>query len=67
MVQAVEFRKMREMIEHIPNRRDRVLIKTLYLTAARVSEIVTKVGAYDLEHGKSKAYGKYLTFGIKFF
>jgi integrase len=67
MVQSVDFTKMRAVIEHIPNKRDRVLIKTLYLTAARVSEIVTKVGAYDLEHGKSKAYGKYLTFKIEHF
>lgn len=45
MVKVVDFRRMREVIEHIPKKRDRVLIKTLYLTAARVSEIVTKVGA----------------------
>lgn len=60
MVQSVDFRRMREVIAHIPKQRDRVLIKTLYLTALRVSEIVTKARTYDLEHGKSKAYGKHL-------
>ena len=43
MVQGVDFREMRKVIEHIPKQRDRVLIKTLYLTAARVSELLTKV------------------------
>jgi len=28
MVKVAEFRKMREVIEHIPKKRDRVLIKT---------------------------------------
>jgi len=67
MVKVVDFRRMREVIEHIPKKRDRVLIKTLYLTAARVSEIVTKVGAYDLEHKQTKAYGKYLNSKIEHF
>ena len=62
MVKVADFRRMREVIEHITKKRDRILIKTLYLTAARVSEIVTKVGAYDLEHKQTKAYGKYLDF-----
>lgn len=65
MVKVVDFRKAREVIEHISKKRDRVLIKTLYLTAARVSEIVTKVGAYDLAHGKSQAYGRHLTWQIE--
>jgi len=29
MVKVAEFRRMREVIEHIPKKRDRVLIKTL--------------------------------------
>lgn len=64
MTQVPDFRRFREVVDHISKERDRVLIETLYLTASRVSEIVTKVGAYDLEHGKSKAYGRYLNWEI---
>jgi site-specific recombinase XerD len=64
MVQVPEFKKMREHIEHIPKRRDRVLIILLYLTAARVSEIVTKVNPCDLRNNLTQAYGKYLNWEL---
>ena len=64
MVQVPEFKKMREHMEHIPKRRDRVLIKTLYLTAARASEIVTKVNPCDLEKNQTHPYGKYMSWEL---
>jgi len=64
MTQVPEFKRFRKVVDHISKKRDKVLIETLYLTASRVSEIVTKVGAYDLEHGKSKAYGKHLNWQL---
>ena len=67
MVKVVEFRRMREVIEHIPKQRDRVLIKLLYLGAFRCSEILTHVAPYDKEHQASKAYGKHLDFKAEYF
>jgi len=65
MVEVPDFRRMREVIEHIPHKRDRVLIKTLYLTAARVSEVTTKVESFDQAHQATKAYGKYLDWKLE--
>lgn len=67
MPQVPEFKRMREHIDHIYKKRDRVLIKTLYLTALRVSEIVTEVTRYDQEKGWSQAYGRYLDFSIAYY
>lgn len=67
MTQVPEFKRLREVVDHISKKRDKVLIETLYLTASRVSEIVTKVGAYDLEHGKSKAYGRHLNWKLTYY
>jgi len=55
-----DFKRTREYIEHIPKTRDRVLIKTLYLGALRVSEIVTRVNPCDIRNNLTHAYGRYL-------
>ena len=57
----------RKAVERIENRRDSVLIKTLYLIAGRTSEVCTLAGAYDLQHGKSRDYGTYMNFSIETF
>lgn len=51
----------RDAVDRIVDVRDRTLIQVLYLSAARVSEVVTRVGKYDLEHLASWNYGSYMT------
>jgi len=59
-----DFRRLREYIDSIPSKRDSVLIKLLYLTAGRVSEVTTKVTPYDLKYNLSKPYGRHLDYSI---
>ena len=59
-----EFRKFREVVDDIRILRNRTLIRTLYLTAARVSEIVTKTSPWERKHGQTKPFGNYLDFGF---
>lgn len=59
--------KFREQVERISDKRDSLLIKTTYLTAGRVSELLTKTSPYDLKHGKSHPYGLELDFRIEDF
>jgi len=40
--------------------KEQVFIKTLYLTGAKASELLTKTTPYQLKHNKSKSYGSYL-------
>jgi len=48
--------------------RDRLLIKTFYLTACRGSELTTHQNPYDLKEKKVRlAYGKYATFKMATF
>jgi len=61
---APNIRKFRELVEDIPSRRDSVLIKLLYLTAAKVSEVTTKVTPYDLKNKLSQPYGQYLDYSF---
>jgi hypothetical protein len=64
MMDTPTMRKFRERVEKIPSRRDRVLIKLLYLTAAKVSEVTRKVTPYDLTTKSSKPYGQYLEYSF---
>lgn len=53
--------KFREAVDHILNPRDALLVKAIYLTCCRPSEILTKVNPWELEHGRVKlAYGTYV-------
>jgi integrase len=63
-MEVPDFKLMREYFDHIPKRRDRVLIKTLYLGALRVSELVTHVNPCDLANNLTQAYGRYLTWEL---
>jgi len=68
MVEGIpEFRKFREVVDSIRARRNRTLIKTLYLTAARVSEIVTKTSPWERMHCQTKPFGKYMDDSIRDF
>jgi hypothetical protein len=62
-----DFRRFREMVDHIDDKRNAALIKMLYLGAYRVNEILTKINAYDEYYGMSRAYGKALRLEIKDF
>jgi hypothetical protein len=54
----------RSVVEKICHRRDATLIKAAYLCAARVSELVTKVTPYDLQHGQTRPYGSHLSWKL---
>jgi hypothetical protein len=64
MIDTPAVRDFREYVENIPSQRDRILIKLLYLTAAKVSEVTRKTTPYDLEKQSSKPYGQYLTYSF---
>lgn len=63
-VQAVEMEKFRAVVDAIPKFKDRVLIQSIYLLAARASEVVCKTSPKDLRLGKSKPYGLFNKFGF---
>ncbi len=65
MVKVPDMKRMREHIDYIGRRRDRVLIKTLYLTAARASELATRTNPSAIQAGKSKSYGRFLSWKIE--
>jgi len=67
LVKVPDMKRMREHIDHIRRRRDRVLIKTLYLTAARASELATRTNPSAIQAGKSKSYGRFLSWKIEDF
>lgn len=62
-----EFSKFREVVDNILTLRNRTLIRTLYLTAARVSEIVTKTSPWERTHRQTKPLGKYMDDAIRDF
>ena len=64
MSEVPDFKRIREHIDHIRKKRDRVLIKTMYLGALRVSEISTKVSPSDT---KTQAYGRHLDWKLEDF
>ena len=52
-----EFRKFRKAVDNIRNVRNKTLIITLYLTAARVSEIITKTSPWERIHHQTRPFG----------
>jgi hypothetical protein len=62
-----EFRRFRETVDHIDDKRNAALIKTLYLGAYRINEILTKINAYDEYYGMGRAYGNAFRVQIKDF
>lgn len=68
MVEGIpEFRKFREVVDSILNLRNRTLVETLYLTGARVSEIVTKTSPWERIHEQTKPFGNYMDFAFQDF
>jgi integrase len=59
-----EFRKFRKAVDNISNVRNKTLIITLYLTAARVSEIITKTSPWERKHHQTRPSGNDLSFGL---
>jgi len=57
MAGAVDFSRFRRAVDHVSSVRDRVLIKLLYLTAARPSEICTRTTPSELRNRATKPYG----------
>lgn len=57
MVGVVDFSRFRRAVDHVSSVRDRVLIKLLYLTAARPSEICTRTTPSELRKRATKLYG----------
>lgn len=57
-IEVPDFIRFRQAVDHIWNVRNRIIVQIAYLTASRVSEMITKVTPWDLEHHKSRAYGK---------
>jgi len=55
----VEFRSFVDT--KVPKLRDQILIKTLYLCAARVSEVITRVTEGELQKNLTKPYGRGMT------
>ena len=49
--------EFRVFVDSIPKEKNKLVIKALYLTAARVSELAGKISVYEVEHGKSMPYG----------
>ena len=64
MVKVPDMKRMREHIDYIGRRRDRVLIKTLYLTAARASELATRTNPSAIQAGKSTSNGSFFAMEI---
>ncbi len=68
MVEGIpEFRKFREVVDNIRTLRNRTLTRTLYLTAARVSEIITKTSPWERTHRQTKPFGKYMDYAFRDF
>lgn len=61
-VQVPSLRLFRRAVDEIPSRRDRNLVKTLYLSCSRISELVSKVSEGDTH---SRGYGRELTYSIQ--
>ena len=57
MVEVIDFRRFREVVNHVSSMRDRNLIKLLYLTAARPSEVCTRTTPSELRNRATKPYG----------
>jgi hypothetical protein len=66
-VEAPEIKKFRAVVDSIKDHRNKTIIQTAYLMAARDSEILTETSPWDLLHGKSKPYGNFAKFQFQDF
>lgn len=58
-------RNFREAVDAIPDPVASIMVKTIYLTAARVSEVTTKTAPWDLLHRKTKPYGQFMSYRME--
>ena len=61
---ASDFCSFREAVDHVLGVRDRNLIKLLYLTASRPSEICTRTTPSELRTRATKPYGSSMRYGL---
>lgn len=57
----------REAVNNIYDQKHKMLIIFLYLTATRISEVITKTDKWDLEHKKTRALGNSITWTLQEF
>jgi len=60
----ISIKRFRNAVDRIKKERDSALVKTLYLLAARNSEVLTKTNPLELLNNKTKSYGNFMK--IKF-
>ena len=60
-----KFRKFRKAVDNVSNVRNKTLIILHYLTAARVSDIITKTSPWEREHRQTRPFGTNLNFGME--
>lgn len=65
MSMVPNLRKFREAVDGITGYRASMICKVMYLTAARVSEVVTKAIPSELKNNRSKGYGKYMNWVLQ--
>ena len=58
-------RHFREAVDAIPDPVASIMVKTMYLTASRVSEVTTKTAPWDLQHKKTRPYGQFMSCGVE--
>lgn len=61
MVGAFDFYRFRRAVDHVLGLRDGALIKLLYLTAARPSEVCTRTTPSELRNQATRPYGIYIS------
>ena len=59
-----QFAEFRVWVDKIEKFRDRVLIETFYLTAARAMELLTKISPSDIKYKKTTCYGPLATWSL---
>ncbi len=64
MEEVPNLKEFRHAVDTVNEGRDAAVIKMLYLSACRASEICTKTTPWEIAHNKSKPYGKYLSFSF---
>jgi len=61
---APDYAEFRAYVDALPNQKNSFVIKALYLTACRVSELVMKTTEYDLRRGMTKPFGLFMRWEI---
>lgn len=65
MSEVPSFQEFRAVVDGIPDSRDKILIQSIYLTASRVNEMLTKVT--PCHQDRTKAFGQHMTYEFRDF